>query len=121
MALFVLIEKFTFQNWIDSVRECARSQGFHDSFKFFDTILEKHNSTNWKCSSATRWKSPWTRTQEISGKKDPDSDEIEPEGSEEQMLDNTFADSNPLPIEEENDVVDLDGEQCDQKKIAKCL
>ena len=37
------------------------------------------------------------------------------------MLDNTFADSNPLPIEEENDVVDLDGEQCDQKKIAKCL
>ena len=52
---------------------------------------------------------------------DPDSDEIEPEGSEEQMLDNTFADSNPLPIEEENDVVDLDGEQCDQKKIAKCL
>ena len=31
-----------FQNRIVSVRECARSQGFHDSFKFFGSILEKH-------------------------------------------------------------------------------
>lgn len=30
------------QNRVVSVRECARSQGFPDSFRFYGTILDKH-------------------------------------------------------------------------------
>jgi len=30
------------QNRVVSVRECARSQGFSDSFRFYGTILDKH-------------------------------------------------------------------------------
>ena len=30
------------QHRVVSVRECARSQGFPDTFKFFGTILDKH-------------------------------------------------------------------------------
>lgn len=30
------------QTRVVSVRECARSQGFPDSFRFYGTILDKH-------------------------------------------------------------------------------
>ena len=30
------------QNRLVSVRECARSQGFPDTYKFYGTALEKH-------------------------------------------------------------------------------
>lgn len=30
------------QHRVVSVRECARSQGFPDTYKFFGTILDKH-------------------------------------------------------------------------------
>lgn len=30
------------QNRLISVRECARSQGFPDSFRFYGTIIDKH-------------------------------------------------------------------------------
>lgn len=30
------------QNRVVSVRECARSQGFPDTYRFFGTILDKH-------------------------------------------------------------------------------
>ena len=31
-----------------SVRECARSQGFPDTYKFFGTVLEKHRQVTSK-------------------------------------------------------------------------
>ena len=30
------------QNRVVSIRECARSQGFPDTYRFFGTILDKH-------------------------------------------------------------------------------
>ncbi|GIZ05327.1 hypothetical protein CEXT_541031 [Caerostris extrusa] len=38
------------QNRLVSVRECARSQGFPDSYKFFGTILDRHRQVGQCCS-----------------------------------------------------------------------
>lgn len=37
------------QTRVVSVRECARSQGFPDTFRFFGTILEKHRQVRIRC------------------------------------------------------------------------
>ena len=42
LTVFTNYVFFSSQDRVVSVRECARSQGFHDSFKFFGSILEKH-------------------------------------------------------------------------------
>ena len=34
------------QHRVVSVRECARSQGFPDTFRFFGTILDKHRQVS---------------------------------------------------------------------------
>ena len=34
------------QHRVVSVRECARSQGFPDTYKFFGNILDKHRQVN---------------------------------------------------------------------------
>ena len=34
------------QNRVVSVRECARSQGFRDTYRFFGTILDKHRQVS---------------------------------------------------------------------------
>ena len=36
------------QHRLVSVRECARSQGFPDTYKFFGTVLEKHRQVTSK-------------------------------------------------------------------------
>ena len=36
------------QHRLVSVRECARSQGFPDAYKFFGTVLEKHRQVTSK-------------------------------------------------------------------------
>ena len=40
------------QNRLVSVRECARSQGFPDTYKFYGTVLDKHRQVRRRsCSS----------------------------------------------------------------------
>ena len=34
------------QHRVVSVRECARSQGFPDTYRFFGTILDRHRQVN---------------------------------------------------------------------------
>ena len=45
------------QHRVVSVRECARSQGFPDTYRFFGTILDKHRQVGLPASLAqTSWK-----------------------------------------------------------------
>ena len=45
------------QHRVVSVRECARSQGFPDTYRFFGTILDKHRQVGLPASLAqTGWK-----------------------------------------------------------------
>ena len=116
MALFVLIRILTFQNRIVSVRECARSQGFHDSFKFFGTILEKHRQIGNAVPPPVGRALGLELRKSLAQKKSLQTDlnlgimDCDETALEESDVDEPVADSDPLPNEEDNDVVDLDDE-----------
>jgi site-specific DNA-cytosine methylase len=43
------------QHRVVSVRECARSQGFPDTYRLFGNILDRHRQVSAQCSTGAGW------------------------------------------------------------------
>lgn len=46
------------QHRVVSVRECARSQGFPDTYRFFGNILDRHRQVSSSSELVTKWPQP---------------------------------------------------------------